>query len=91
MPASTQLLTDAATMITNGPTAATAANAASGTTTFAPSPYAPGGAPADYVGLLDLYKTKLKEVKLLAQELKTITDGADPNATTLANALLTLS
>ena len=84
------MLGDSATMITNGPSALTAANAASGTFAAATSPYLPGGAPADYVGLLDLLRTKEKEVKLLLQELKAITDSGDTNLTLINNGLTAL-
>jgi hypothetical protein len=84
MPASTALLTDSATMIAAGPSATTAANAASGTLSG-------GGGPLDYVGMLQLYRDKLKELKALLTELKTVTDSGDSNLTTINNALLTLS
>lgn len=79
MPASTNLITDAATMITNGPSAATATKAA-GTANE-----------QDMVGHLQLYSLKLKECQQLLTQMKLATDSGDPNLTTINNALLTLT
>lgn len=78
MAASTTLLTDAATMVSNGPTAATATKAA-------------GTPEIDYVGMLQLYRDSLDSIKLALTQLKNSTDGADPNLTTINNDLLTFS
>lgn len=87
MSASTALITDAGTMITNGPTATTSANAASGLS----SASYPSAGICDYPGLLVEYRDRLKSIKELLTMLHNITDGSDPNATIMANALLTLS
>lgn len=79
MSASTTLLTDAATMIANGPTAATAA-AAAGTTNG-----------IDYIGTLYQVQARLKELKVVYNALISVTNGSDPNLTILNNDLLTIS
>lgn len=68
------LLADADTMIAAGPSATTAGNAISATQ---------AGAPIDYVGMLDLYKTKLKEAKETLVLLKAVTDSGDSNLTVI--------
>lgn len=79
MAASITLITDAGTMITNGPTAATIANAAGTTKEL------------DYVGMLYQYQARLKETKQTLTALKNVTDAADPNLTILNDDLLTFS
>ena len=80
MSASTTLLTDAQTMITNGATAATTGDA-----------IAAGGPIMDYLGMQKLYQVKLKEIKYILQKMYLVTDSGDPNYTTLANDILTFS
>lgn len=79
MAASTTLLTDAGTMITNGPSAATVTKAAGTTDEI------------DYVGMLQQYQNALKELKNLLTNLKNATDSGDGNLTTINNDLSTLS
>lgn len=80
MAASTTLLTDAQTMITNGPTANTVAAA-----------QAAAGPIQDYVGNLYLLQVKYKECKKLLTDIKAATDAGDGNLTTINNDLLTFS
>lgn len=80
MAASTTLITDANTMIANGPSAATAAKA-----------IAAAGPIQDYVGNQYLYLRKLQECNYLLNQMKNATDSGDGNLTTINNALLTLT
>lgn len=80
MAASTQLVTDANSMLSNGVTANTAALA-----------IAAAGPIQDMVGNQNLYKAKLLELKYLLGQMKNATDAGDPNLTLINNALLTLS
>ena len=50
-----------------------------------------GYGPIDYVGMLEGYRTKLKETKLLLLQLQNVTDANDGNLTTIQNDLLTLT
>lgn len=74
MAASTQLLTDIQTCITNGPTALTQTAAINAT-----------GPIIDPVGSLYLIQTKLKETKVLLNALISVQDAGDGNKTTLQN------
>lgn len=87
MAASTTLITDAETLISNGPSTKTQDNANSG---LASASY-PSAGIVDYLGMLKNYRDTLKSLKLLLTELDNITDAADPNKTDIENALLTLS
>ena len=76
MSASTQLLTDAKSIITNGPAAVTKANS-----------IAAAGPIMDYVGLSQSVLTNLQGADVLLNKVKTDTDGSDANLTNI-NAIL---
>ena len=80
MPASTTLITDANTMITNGSTAATLANSIN-----------PADKIQDVPGGQVLILNSLKQLKTLYVLIQSVTDAGDPNYSTLTNDILTLS
>lgn len=71
------IITNINTVISNGPTAQTIKNAASGNLVTA------GAYIEDYVGLCNLVKTKLQEAKVLVAALIASTDGSDGSLATL--------
>lgn len=71
------IITNINTVISNGPTAATAKNAANGNLVTVGS-YIMG-----YVDVCNLVKTKLQECKNLVAALIADTDASDPSLTTL--------
>lgn len=80
MVASTQVITDSGTVISNGPTAATAA-----------ASIAAAGPINDYIGNCKLLQEKFYEAKQLLALIISATDAADPSLATLQNIQLTLS
>lgn len=81
MPASTHVITDITSVITNGPNGATQALA-----------NAPSGYIMDYQGNCNLLLTKMQEVSILLAEIVADTDSTDAtNLTLLNNIALTFS
>lgn len=76
MPKSTALLTDLGTVITNGPSATTQANA-----------IAAAGPIQDYIGMCYLLKGKFQEAAVLLTQVKGVIDSGD-TILTQVNALL---
>jgi len=79
MAASTALITDANSMITNGDTVLTTAKS-----------QAAAGPIQDLTGNRYLYLRKLQECNYLLNEMKKATDASDPNLTIINNDLATL-
>jgi hypothetical protein len=72
------IITNIKTVISNGPTAATQANANKGNLGSVSGSYI-----MDYPGLCNLVLTKLQEAKNLVTALIATTDGSDGSLTTL--------
>lgn len=78
MAASTKIITDTATVAATAPTTLTAAKA-----NTAPD--------LDYIGMIAAALQALAQARATFKALAAATDAGDPNATTLANILLTLT
>lgn len=80
MAASTQLIADTKTVITNGPTAASLALANN-----------PNGPLIDYPGTSNALLINLEDADVLLTRISSDTDGSDPNLTNIAAVLAALN
>jgi hypothetical protein len=80
MSATTAMLTDIGTVITNGPGATTIA-----TVTAAAGPN------FDYKGMIELIKLKAQDLSVMISAVKSATDGSDSNLTNINKLLATIA